>query len=257
MRLEWLVLAAVVVGLAASPASAQMLVELEARYWLPDLDASMKVDDDSLPGTDIDLEEDLGLDGEEAPEGRLTIRTGVVSRLRLAYTRLRFEADETLSRTIRFGGETFAAGQTVASEVEMHYGRVGWLWQPLTIPGLLRFGPLFEVKGFWVEASIETRGAGPTASETERFPLALPTVGLALDLSPHPMIHLFAEASGVPLGDLGHVVDAEAGLRLTPLPLLAISAGYRIFDVRIGEDDDDDMAELTLFGPFVGASLRF
>lgn len=255
MRLKTLVLAAIVLALAAPPAWGQILVELEGRYWVPDLDASIKVDDDSLPGTDIDLEDDLGLDREEAPEGRLTIRTGLVSRLRLAYTRLAFDADETLERTIQFGGETFAAGQTVASEVEVHYGRVGWFWQPVTVPGILRFGPLFEVKGFWVEASIETRGPGPTVSETERFPLALPTVGLALEVTPHDLIQLFVEASGVPLGDLGHVVDAEAGVRLTPLPILAISAGYRAFDVRIG--DDDDKAELTLFGPFVGAVLRF
>ena len=56
-------------------------------------------------------------------------------------------------------------------------------------------------------------------------------------------------------GSLGHVVDAEAGLRFIPIRFLTLSAGYRVFDVRI--DLDDDLAKLQLTGPFIGASVRF
>jgi len=34
-----------------------------------------------------------------------------------------------------------------------------------------------------------------------------------------------------------------------------VSAGYRIFDIGIGRNDD--VAQLTLRGPFVGMSFRF
>jgi hypothetical protein len=36
---------------------------------------------------------------------------------------------------------------------------------------------------------------------------------------------------------------------------LTLSAGYRVFDVRI--EYGDDLAKLKLTGPFVGASIRF
>jgi hypothetical protein len=56
-------------------------------------------------------------------------------------------------------------------------------------------------------------------------------------------------------GDFGHVVDAEAGLRFVPFRFLTVSAGYRVFDVRVS--NDDDFATLTLTGPFIAASFRF
>ena len=73
--------------------------------------------------------------------------------------------------------------------------------------------------------------------------------------TPLDWLEIFAEVSGIPFGDLGHIVDADAGVRVTPLPLLSIFAGYRLLDARI--DIDDDVAELTLSGPFLGASVRF
>jgi hypothetical protein len=85
--------------------------------------------------------------------------------------------------------------------------------------------------------------------------MAFPTVGAMANLTPLTWLEVFAEISGIPFGDLGHVVDAEAGVRILPFPLLSVSAGYRVLDARI--EIDDDLADLTLSGPFLGASLRF
>jgi len=80
-------------------------------------------------------------------------------------------------------------------------------------------------------------------------------LGLAIDWSPHPVVDLFAEVSGLTLGDRGHVVDAEAGVRVNLTRFFAIIGGYRLFEVR-GEEDSS-FARLRLSGPFVGATLRF
>jgi hypothetical protein len=69
------------------------------------------------------------------------------------------------------------------------------------------------------------------------------------------MLQLFAEVSGLPAGGLGHVVDAEAGVRFVPIRFFTLLAGYRILDIRAEEGGDS--AKLRLHGPFVGASLRF
>jgi hypothetical protein len=187
----------------------------------------------------------------------LSVFTGPNSRIRLAYTHLTFDADKVLTSAVTFQGQTFTAATRVMTDLEIHYGRGAWIWQPLVIPGLLKFGGMFEVKGFVANASLKTRGLTPEIRESESFPLVVPTLGLVLDVTPPPlpMLHVFAEVSGLPAGDLGHIVDAEIGVRYIPIRFFTVSAGYRIFDIGIGRNDDT--AQLTLRGPFVGMSFRF
>lgn len=254
MMVKTLVLAGFMVLLGHGAAFAQF-VDIEGRYWFTDLDASAKVKGNSIPGTDIDLDRDLGVDNENLPELRLTLNTGLNSKLRLAYLRGDFEGDQTISRTFQFGGKTFTANSRVDTEMELHYGRIGWAWQFLAFPGIFKIGPMLELKGLVVDASIRTRGAGTSVHESEVLPIAFPTAGVMANVTPHRFVDVFAEVSGVPFGDLGHVVDAEAGVRFIPIRFFSVSAGYRIFDVRVGTDDT--FAKVRLSGPFVGASVRF
>lgn len=231
------------------------IVELEGRYWFTKLDASAKVKSNSLPGTNVDLDKDLGVQDENLPELRLTFNTGLASKIRLAYLRGDFSGDTTIQRTFEFGGTSFTANSRVESDMELHYGRIGWAWQFLGVPGLFKVGPLLEVKGFVVDASVRNRTMGSSQRESALIPIAFPTAGLMANVTAIKYLDLFAEASGVPFGDLGHVVDAEAGIKFVPFPLFTIAAGYRFLDVKVGRHDD--VAKVRLSGPFVGASLRF
>jgi hypothetical protein len=249
------VLAGCIVLLGHGVAAAQLLVDLEARYWLTKLDASAKVTSHSLPGTSIDLERDLGVRDENLPELRLTVSTGLIGKLRLAYVHGDFGSDTTLARSFQFGGTTFTASSRVESDVEVHYGRIGWTWQPLGVPGIFKVGPLFEIKGLVIDVDVRNRTGGSSERESALLPMAFPTAGLMINVTPLRWLDLFAEASGIPFGDLGHVVDAEAGVRFIPFRLFTLAAGYRILDVRVGTNDD--FAKVRLSGPFVGASFRF
>lgn len=244
-----------ILGVMHGVASAEPLVELEGRYWIADVSASAKVKSGLVAGTDIDFKDDLALGAENLPELRLTVFTGLNSKIRLAYTRASFDGEKTLGKDIQFSGTTFSANTRVATELDVNYVRLGWAWQFLTIPTKVKFGPLLEAKAFLVDASLKTRGLTPSLRESETFLIGFPTVGLALDVSAHEIINLFAEASGLPAGDFGHIVDAEVGVKLIPLKNLTISGGYRVFDIRAG--DNSNFARLRLFGPFVGVSLRF
>ncbi len=231
------------------------IVELEGRYWFTDVKAKVKVDSGGLEGTDVDFIDDLGLDAENAPGVRLTFGLPFNSKIRLAYTYLHLQGDTTLTQSITFGGAIFAAGTLVDSELELHYGRLGWIWQPIVVPGILKLGPVFELKVAVLDASVDSRNTVPTIKESQELGLILPTIGAALDFTPHRMIHLFAEVSGLPGGSLGYILDAEAGIRFVPLPFLTIAGGYRLFDLKI--EHDDDSGRTKLYGPFVGVSLRF
>lgn len=247
-------LAAFIILLEHQVAVAQF-IEIEGRYWFADLDASAKVKTGSVPGTRIDLDNDLGVDSENLPELRLTISTGLNSKIRLAYLHGDFEGDRTIERSFQFAGTTFTANSRVESEMELHYGRIGWAWQFIAVPGIFKIGPMVELKGLVIDASLRSRGTGPNIHESKLLPMAFPTVGAMVNVTPVKSLDLFAEVSGVPFGDLGHVVDAEAGLRFIPIRFLSLSAGYRVFDFRVGKDDN--FAKLNLSGPFIGASVRF
>ncbi len=231
------------------------IVELEGRYWFTDVKARARVESNSLPATNVDFTKDLGLDDENAPGVRLTFGLPFNSKIRLAYTYLNLEGDATLTRNINFGGSTFTANTLVDSDFEFHYGRLGWIWQPIVVPGIVKLGPMFELKGGVLDATIETRNAVTSIKESQELGLIVPTIGAALDFTPHRMIHIFAEVSGLPAGSLGHILDAEAGIRFVPVPFLTIAGGYRYFDLKIEHDNDD--GSLKLSGPFVGVSLRF
>ena len=252
--LRVIVVTALAVLLTGGVAFAQ-IVELEGRYWFIGVDADVQTTSEAIRGTNIDLSHDLGIDGADAPEERLTFWAGPASRIRLAYTRLEFDAEETLSRTIKFSGVTFSENSRVATDIDIHYGRIAWIWQPLAIPGVLRFGGLFEAKGFVIDAHLRTLDVAPMVRKSVPIALVLPTLGLALDVTALPMLNVFVEASGLPAGNLGHIVDAEAGVRFVPIRFFSLSAGYRVLDIRAHEGGD--FAKLNLSGPFVGASLRF
>jgi hypothetical protein len=104
-----------------------------------------------------------------------------------------------------------------------------------------------------VDATIRTPGAG--LRESTVLPMAFPTVGAMLNITPIATLDIFAEVPGMPSGDFGHIVDAEVGLRFIPVRFFTVSAGYRVFDLRVSHDDD--FATLKLRGPFIAASFRF
>src|SRR5262245_40571028 len=146
------------------------LIELEGRYWFADIDARAKVESGSLPGTSIDFKDDLGVDDiANAPELRLTFGLPLNNKIRLAYTYLHFEGDSTLERSINFNGSTFAANTRVDSDLKIHYGRLGWIWQPLAIPNLLKVGPMLDLKGVVLEATVESKNTGVKDRKSTRL----------------------------------------------------------------------------------------
>jgi len=230
-------------------------LELEGRYWIPDLSGKVKASETFID-TEVDLKRDIGIKDENFPEARLTWYTGPKSKIRLAYTQAGFEGDENLGRTIEFDGQTYTVGTRVETDVKVRYLRLGWAWQFIGIgKGVVKLGTLLEGKGFWGKVTLEAPDLSPSVRESEKFLFGLPTLGVVLDINPHKMVNIFAEASGMTAGSYGYIYDAEVGVKLIPVKFLSIIGGYRIFDIKAKHSDD--YAKLRLHGPFVGATLRF
>jgi hypothetical protein len=230
-------------------------LELEGRYWIPDLRGKVKASETFID-TKIDFKRDLGIKDENFPEVRLTWYTGPKSRIRLSYTQAGFEGDENLSRTIEFDGQAYTAGTRVETDVKVRYLRLGWAWQFIDVgKGAVKLGTLVEGKGFWGKVSLEAPDLSPSVKESEKFLFGLPTIGIALDINPHKMVNIFGEASGLTAGSYGYIYDAEVGVKLIPVKFLSIVGGYRIFDIKARHSHD--YAKLRFHGPFAGVTLRF
>lgn len=232
---------------AASPAPASM-VEFEGRYWMPDLDAQA-----SVRGSEVDLQSDLGVGDEDFPEGRLTWNTGPDSRITFSYTRTDFSGDRTLTRAIQYQGQTYTAGARAVSDFDLDYGGAVWAWQFLDLFETVKLGPVAGIKAARADLSLDAPSLN--IREDEDFLGAAPVAGAALDVSLVKILNIFAEVSGMAAGGYGHIIDAEAGVKVIPVDSLVLSAGYRVIDFSL--EDGHDFADVRLQGPFAALSLRF
>ena len=244
--------------LVATLASAQVL-ELEGRYWPAALTATVRVTGDhaEVPSdiSTINLKSDLGLKDKDLKDFRLTLFTGPNSRLRMAYVKMDYSADQNITRTILFNGQLYTVGTRVLTTLNLDYWRYGWVWEFVGGPfSKVKFGTLLEAKTISVDAGLSAPELAPPVAEKKSFSATVPTVGLVLDINPSRMLNIFAEVSGMSLGDKGHAWDGEAGLKLVLGSHLLVSGGYRYFDLRV--NDKPDFATLKNSGPFVGAGLR-
>jgi hypothetical protein len=254
-RKFFLVVALLAVIPCVASAQSDITVEFEGRYWITNSKGKATVADNDI-GTDINFKSDLGIKDENYPEGRFTWYTGPNSKIRLAYTQVGYNGDEIVERTIEFGGKTYTVGTRVITDVDVKYLRIGWAWQFINIgKGMVKLGTLLEGKGVWIKASLEAPNLVPSVKESEKLLFGLPTIGIALDINPYKMINIFGEVSGLPAGNYGYMYDGEAGIKFIPIKYFSILGGYRICEIKA--KSDTDYAKLTVYGPFVGATLRF
>jgi len=84
--------------------------------------STVRVDGSQGAGTDLDLEEDLGLSGTRLqPRFDFRWRPGRRHELEVGYQFVRRDGDKTLTRDIAYGDTTFTAGLTVRSRYDTDY----------------------------------------------------------------------------------------------------------------------------------------
>jgi hypothetical protein len=251
----FLILAIVIFTPCLAIAQKDVTLEFEGRYWFTNMQANAKVTQNDI-GTNIDLKHDLDMENEGFPEGRLTWYTGPKSRIRLAYTQATYKGDTNLTKAIEFNGQTYDVGTRVESELGIKYLTLGWTWQFINIDkGTVKLGTLVEGNIFWLKGSLNAPDLSPPVEESDRIFFGLPTIGLALDINPHRILNIFAEGSGMYAGSYGYMYDAEAGVKLIPIKILSILAGYRILEFK--GQIEHNYVKARIYGPFVGATVRF
>ena len=228
-------------------------IELEVRYWFPELDGSAKATSgDRRSG--VDFKDALGMGDEGIPEGRITWYPGPNSWLRLSYFQVGYDGENKLERTITFGGREFTIGTTLQSSADIKNLKLGWAWQFINLAdGKIKLGPLLEASLNWVDVSIQRTGGAIKAEKS--YTLPLPAIGFSLNVAPWKWMDGFLDLSGLPLGKYGHAFNVEGGVKIIPIKNVSILGGYRYNDDQF--EDGPKFIKLRFSGPFLGATLRF
>ncbi|MDT8444299.1 MAG: hypothetical protein RQ722_08405 [Desulfuromonadales bacterium] len=244
--------------LVCGPVMADELVSLKAGYLMLSPEGSFAVDGNTLSGTPIDLEKDLGFDDSEDyfVEGALNLGS---FRLAISYLPLEFSGSGTLSQPIVFNDRTFDVSATTSSEVKLDIIDAGLTWNIINIddlPARIQIGPELAVKYVDVDltmSGVET-SSGLSISESDSAQVPIPTIGARARISFSDFIGLVGRIGYMEYQD-NSFLDAEAQIEFSPIPLVGIFGGYRYFDLQV--DESDIFVDAQFSGPFAGAFVRF
>jgi len=228
------------------------IVDIEARYWFTNLDTNIEASSGPIIGTNLDLVNDLGVDDlENFVEGRITLELGN-HNFRYAYMPLSWSGLATLSRDINFAGRTYPVSSQVSTDVKIDYHRFSYRYDFIN-KLQNRVGIIAEVKYF--DGRVNLKDAAFGLDESTRLQIPMPAIGVGAQVAIPLLAKVGAEITGMSLGTLAYVLDAEANVGFHPLPFVDVSAGYRFLKFHI--EKDDDVGSVTLKGPFVTITANF
>jgi len=227
-------------------------IEIEGRYWMPKLDSTIKVVENSL-GSDINVVNDLGFDeGKNFGEGRLQVKFSGKHKFNFSFIPLNWEGDKNITSNIEFGGQIFPVGTNVQSKAKLDLYRAGYEYDFLL--GKAGFlGGTIDV--LVAKVDVELKAPALAISEKEDRTIAIPMIGLIGRVYPIQWVNLTGKVSGMPLGSYGYVVDAEASLNINPVKYVGISGGYRYLQANLKYENN--LSDFRLNGPFVALNVRF
>lgn len=224
-----------------------------AGIWQQNYDGSVRdLDSLGLVGTEIDFENDLGLDDEDGNVFYIALEHGVpgLPNIKLQHTELEIDANNTLSMPIEFGDQSFSIADDIATEADLTHTDLTLYYQLLDNWVSLDLGLTVRFFDGFVDIS------SSTASAREEFEAPVPLLYLAtrFDL---PLSGLYAGVSINALGDGdNNLVDYQAALGYESDFGLGIEGGYRGLNLDL-DDVDDIEVDLTIDGAFFSLFYHF
>jgi len=233
---------------------ADELISLKAGYQLLSPEGS-------IAGTvvgdteEFDLDKDLELDDSEDFTGEIALQWGR-SRLSFNYLPINFSGTGTLTQDVVFNGETYNVNNTVKSDLSIDLYDFGYTYYVLNfddLPTRFQLGLELAVKVADVDVSV-TNLTGTIFTESASVTAPIPTIGARTRIALADFLGISGRIGYLEFDD-NHFLDAEAQVEFSPLPMVGFYAGYRIFDLKV--DEDDVFVETEFSGPFGGLMVRF
>ncbi len=224
--------------------------ELSAGYWKqsPSGYVSYKPVSDK---DRLDVESDLNYDDEGRPFVRARLYTpGVLPNIYFMATPMKFEADSVLSRSFRFGDQTFNINEPFYSKVELNHYDIALFYGIPTAgsPISLEVGLNARIVDFSAEIKSSLK------DEKKSLTIPVPMLYAAVHIKPAGFLSLEAEGRGIAYSS-SHYYDFIGRIKISPFGPFFIAGGYRYEDIKIDHDDVD--AKVKFKGPFIEAGVAF
>jgi outer membrane protein len=238
----------------AGPVLADEIVSLKAGVLSLVPEGEFAVGGNSLPGTRIDLEDDLDFDDSEDLYVEAGLNFGPF-HLAASYMPISFSGSGPLTRDILFNDRLYNVGVNVESDVDIDLYDIGLTWFLVNLddaPVRLQIGPEICVKVIDADLSLKDRTNGIEESDSVTAPV--PTVGLRARVGLGDWLSLTGRVGYLEYDD-NSFTDADAQLEFSPIPFVGVFVGYRYFDLEV--DESDVFIDATFDGPYGGVLVRF
>ena len=245
-------------GFASVPTlAAGDILGFEPQYWDQSMAGTVRVDGDTLPGTEIDLGDDLGLEEKDKlPAGRLWIHW--LKRNYLIFTAFDSKRNgvEVLASDLVFNDQTFLAGEQVKSRVETDLKSLLYGYNFLDLR-LVKVGFRIGANRLGFDARLDSASTPVEASSSES--VTFPVAGLGIAFEPVPWLRFTGEAAGIG-GNIGSndvtFYDARIQAEVYWAHFFGMIAGYRRMKTEV-DLEDFGAADVTQKGPYAGFVFRF
>ncbi len=242
-----------------SLAAPALAIEFGVRgyYWFPGLEGDVKVDNDDIGGTKLDLKSDFAMDEESYPIVEAFAGLGK-HHLSLSYYKVDYEGDKDLEKEIVFNGVTYSADQRIVTEFSYSMLDFEYRYDLLNLENFLAGGSisaLAKVKYMDGLVSLEAPENDLLEKEEEDFRAPIPMIGAHVHIGLlADLLEFRAQLAGI--GYSGALLyEGLADVSLTPFPFLDIHAGYRAFVLDV--DADDVELNFNTTGPYIAVSVGF
>jgi outer membrane protein len=244
-------------GSAFAPSAFALEVGVRGMYWGSTISGDIQTVTNGVPGTDLDVKSDLGMEDENVFNGEVFLKVGHFT-FRVAYTPLKFTGSAVLSKPIVFDGVTFPAGIPVSTKLEtkMIDGDVQWdFLNPDLGVVSMNLGVFLRLKYVDGSAEVASNNTVFPVSATQDFRLPIPEVGVAAGFGIlKDIVRVDARACGMAYSG-NHLYEGDAFLSVIPFPFLRLQGGYRFIDLKA--DEDDFRGTLKIKGPYAGIQVAF
>ena len=231
-------------------------VEALVGYWSPRADIILSSDAPGVPGTRIDLRNDLGLIDRSFPELQLGWRMGLRHKFRFQYIPVHFDSIAAPPRDLFFNGVIFPAGVPAAMSLDWTTYRFGYEYD-FILKRRGSVGFMAEVKHTDVRAELQSG----LADEVSRQAMPVPAVGGIVRVYPTARLSLTGEVTFFGVPDRpdghygGHVADVDVSIVWNVTRQLGAQAGFR--DIDINHLGEWNTATFSLKGMYVAALVRY
>lgn len=232
-------------------------IEASATLWNPTPTLIVRSEALGIPGTDVDLVSDLGIEKKRLPELRLVLRPARKHKFRLNYVPIKYDAEAVVNREFIFNAQRYRIGLPVNTTADLTTIRLGYEYDFVYLDkGYAGF--LLDLKYTNVDVELNS----PIGAEFAKAVAPIPTIGFTGRGYVTPAVSITGEVTffkvpenlgGDDFG--GRYIDFDFYGTINFNRYAGVQIGYRSIDVEYFQDLDS--GTLTFKGIYFGGVIRY